>query len=231
MTSALVFLPGLDGFGAAISGFTAALSPEVELIRVGYPPDQPLDYAALEGAARSSLPLGRPFYLLGESFSGPIAISIAASHPPGLKGLILCCSFARNPYPFLAWMRPALALLPLMRPALRLSRLVYGADISQELAGELSAAQDAVSTGALRARLEAVLACDVSAKLPGLSIPILYFRASRDHILPSSAAEKILSAAPHTVIRDFDAPHFLLQAKPVEAAQAVKEFIAAALQR
>ena len=45
--------------------------------------------------------------LLAESFSGPIAIRVAADPPPGLAGVILCGTFAKNPFP---WLRPVRAL-------------------------------------------------------------------------------------------------------------------------
>ena len=95
----VVILPGMDGTGIELTDFVAALAPELEAIVVTYPNDRPMDYAGHEAVARTSLPIDRPFVLLGESYSGPIAISIAASAPPGLIGLVLCCSFARNPHP------------------------------------------------------------------------------------------------------------------------------------
>src|SRR5436309_344825 len=96
---ALVLLPGMHGTGELFAEFTAALGSEHEAIAVSYPQDRPLDYAQLESIVRSRLPADRPFVILGESFSGPIAISIAASAPRGLRGIILCVSFAKNPLP------------------------------------------------------------------------------------------------------------------------------------
>src|SRR5688500_11525020 len=109
---ALVLLPGLDGTGFLFESFVAAIGKSAEVIVVSYPPDNELDYISLEQLVRSRLP-DRPSVLLAESFSGPIAISIAASPPSGLRGLILSCSFARNPVPF-----PALAklLLKILSP-------------------------------------------------------------------------------------------------------------------
>lgn len=103
---ALVLLPGLDGTGRLFVDFVAALGAEVEVTVASYPTDTPLGYAELTAVARSFLPPDQPFFLLAESFSGPIAISIAQSSPPGLLGVALCCSFARNPLPVLAPARP-----------------------------------------------------------------------------------------------------------------------------
>src|SRR5262245_21849903 len=98
---ALVLLPGMDGTAKLPEEFVAALGPTVEATVVSYPTDRAMGYPELESLVRSRLPVDRPYVLLGESFSGPIAISIAGSCPAGLRALILCGSFARNPRPVL----------------------------------------------------------------------------------------------------------------------------------
>src|SRR5215471_17973322 len=98
---ALVVLPGMDGTTAPRADFVAALGPRIEPHLVAYPSDPALGYMELEALVRASLPADRPYLLLGESFSGPIAISIAASRPSHLVGLILCVTFAYNPLPVL----------------------------------------------------------------------------------------------------------------------------------
>src|SRR5690349_144022 len=99
--TALVLLPGMDGTDTLRSEFIAALRPTIEASVVSYPADRAFGYIELEAIAHSKLPTDGPYVLLGESFSGPIAISIAAKHPPGLIGLVLCCSFASTPRPIL----------------------------------------------------------------------------------------------------------------------------------
>src|SRR4051812_12633896 len=102
----LVLLPGMDGTGLMFAPFIAALGPDVDCRVVAYPTDRALDYAEHEAIARAALPGDAPYVILGESFSGPIAIRIAASAPANLMGLVLCCSFARSPQPLLACLRP-----------------------------------------------------------------------------------------------------------------------------
>ena len=97
---ALVLLPGMDGTGlmfGPILPFLEGLDPRV----VRYPAEL-TSYPDCLAFARAQLPLDRPFLLLGESFSGPIAIALAAERPEGLQGLVLCVTFARNPSPGLA---------------------------------------------------------------------------------------------------------------------------------
>ena len=108
----LVLLPGLDGTGDLFAPVVDALGPSVPTQIVRYPLSDASDYATCEAIARAALPTDRSYVLLGESFSGPIAVSIAATAPPGLGGLILCSTFVCNPQPYLRPLRPLLSILP-----------------------------------------------------------------------------------------------------------------------
>jgi pimeloyl-ACP methyl ester carboxylesterase len=102
----------MDGTGELFAPFVAALGAGFEVRTVRYPGDHCGGYRELEEIARQAIPADRPYILLGESFSGPIAISIAASAPGQLRGLVLCCTFARNPRPALAALKPFIGALP-----------------------------------------------------------------------------------------------------------------------
>ena len=90
----LVLLPGLDGTGRLLRNFRDAIGSHTTTILVSYPADRMLDYAALEAFVRSRLPKRKPFVLLAELFSGPIAIGIAARRSCRVarphSGLLLC---------------------------------------------------------------------------------------------------------------------------------------------
>jgi pimeloyl-ACP methyl ester carboxylesterase len=97
----LVLLPGLDGTGILFKPLIAALPPEVSTVVVAYPGEQPLGYAELLPVVLAALPTEHAFVLLGESFSGPLAVMAAATRPPGLVGLVLCATFVQNPHPYI----------------------------------------------------------------------------------------------------------------------------------
>lgn len=223
---ALVLLPGLDGTGCLLSDFANALGPEVEVIVASYPRDIPLGYTELETVARSFLPTDKPFFLLAESFSGPIGIAIAASAPPGLQGLVLCCSFARNPLPMLAPLRSLIGLLPLrFVPNRLLGFFVLGHHASAMKLEALSQTIAQVSETVLRIRAQAALSIDNSADLAHVRVPILYLRASEDRVVSRASAEQVTRLAPHSKVVELPAPHFLLQAQPKEAAGVTMEFM------
>jgi pimeloyl-ACP methyl ester carboxylesterase len=221
----LVLLPGMDGTGSLFSDFIAALEPGFELTVARYPADKVLDYIELEGIARTFLPKNSPYILLAESFSGPIGISIAASSPPGLVGLVLSCSFSRNPRPVLGAFRWLLDLLPETRiPTTVLSALLLGRHSTDHLRSQLSQALDGLSKGVLKARLMAVFEVDISARLAHIKIPILYLQASEDRLVPRSAAVHISRLAPQIRVVALCAPHLLLQTVPSAAAAVVSQF-------
>src|SRR5690349_8341153 len=97
--------PSLDGTGELFAGVT---TPELELTIVEYPRDRPVPRAALIEAILAAVPSEGPVILVGESFSGPLALE-AATRVPRLAGVVLLASFATCPRPrslirLLAWM-------------------------------------------------------------------------------------------------------------------------------
>ena len=221
----VVLLPGMDGTGLLVTEFVATLESAVEVIVVTYPNDVALDYTELEQLVRARLPAGRSFFLMGESFSGPIAISIAASPPPELAGLVLCCSFVRSPRPGLSWFRLLIRILPVSSPGAIANWLLLGRFSSARLRSALAGALAQVSAAALRARLAAVANVDVSPELSTVRVPVLYLRASEDRLVPRSAGDAIKRVLPAAGIAELEGPHFLLQTAPVAAARRVAEFV------
>jgi pimeloyl-[acyl-carrier protein] methyl ester esterase len=223
----LVLLPGLDGTGKLFAEFLEALDPAFNATVIGYPKDVPAGYAELEALVRAGLPADRPFLLLGESFSGPIAIRIAASPPPGLVGLILCGTFARNPFPYLAWARPLAAHLPLKYlPRWARAPLMWGSARPSRAPRQSERAMAGVSAAVIRHRIAALLAVDESAALRRVALPTLVLRATRDWVVSSGATERIMRGILHAQRVDIDGPHLLLQTCAAQCAAAVQSFAA-----
>ena len=222
----LVLLPGMDGTGIFFEDFAAALQPEFKPVIVRYPNDPSLGYAELEAFARAALPHDESFLILGESFSGPIAISIAASNPPGLRGLILCVTFARNPHPLL----PLVAAILKPLPARRVPRFIqrpnlFGRFNSPYLRAKLHNVRSLVSRKTLKSRLEAVASIDVSDKLRCVTVPTLYLHAKNDRVVSRASCDYIRKVRPDVEVAELDAPHLLLQTVPQDAKTAIRDFV------
>jgi pimeloyl-[acyl-carrier protein] methyl ester esterase len=219
-------LPGLDGTGKLFADFLKALDLEVSAQVVPYPPDIPLGYEELEPLVRAALPTRGPFVLLGESFSGPLAIRIAATPPPGLAGLILCVTFASNPYPRLAWARGLAAFLPLKSlPRWLRAPLMWGSASPSKAPRQSERAMAGVAANVIRRRIAALLAVDETATLAAITVPTLVLCATHDRVVSKAATDKIMRGLPHARRVDVDGPHLLLKTRPEECAAAVVEFI------
>jgi pimeloyl-ACP methyl ester carboxylesterase len=222
----VVLLPGLDGSATLFEPFVAALGQQHEVRAISYPSTVPLGYAELEGLVRSSLPKAGPFVVLGESFSGPVAVGLAAEPPPGLLGIVLCCSFARNPRPFLSLLGWVIALVPVkLAPVSLLAVALLGRHSNPYWRSALAEALSPVSAVALRARLRAVLEVNALSRLAKSKVPVLYLRATEDRVVPVSASKSVAQALPSVTIIPIPGPHFLLQVSPEPAAVAVHDFI------
>lgn len=221
----LLLLPGMDGTGIFFEDFAAVARPEFKPIVVAYPNDPKLGYPELEALARRALPLAEPFLILGESFSGPIAISMAASKPPDLVGLILCATFARNPHPLLPLITTIVKPLPALRvPRYIQHRNLFGRFDSPRLRAKLRHLRDLVSANTLKARLEDVAAVDVTEKLLRVAVPTLDLRAKNDRIVSRASGEYIRKVLPGVDVADLDATHLLLQTVPQDAKAAITNF-------
>lgn len=227
-----LLLPGMDGTGALLGDFAAALAPQFRPEVVAYPRDAAWGYDPLTDYVRARLPRDQPFVLLGESFSGPIAIRIAASRPDGLRGLVLCASFARAPSPP-GWRLPASWLgrigtvLPIDRIPTRLTAAaMLGAWASEEWLTRMREVLATLDPAVIRARMQAGSTAEESAALARVACPLLYLRGRHDRLVSRRSWEHIRATLPLANYVELDGPHFLLQAKAVEAAEAIKRAFA-----
>jgi pimeloyl-ACP methyl ester carboxylesterase len=227
-TPTLVLLPGLDGTGDFFQPLLEALGAGVRAHVVRYPVSGAYDYATCRQLVRAELPTDGPYVLLGESFSGPVAISLAAQAPQGLAGIILCCTFAGNPRPRLAFIRPLLPFLPFhgTGSSLRLSRfLVLGRWITPPIRELHQRILSSVPAKTIRSRLEAVADCDVREALASIRLPIMCLVARHDRLIPRAAARLLRQQAPAATLVEIDAPHCLLQCEARQAAAKIREFL------
>lgn len=222
----LVLLPGMDGTGQLFQRFEVALRARTAIATqvIAYPA-APLAYAALEASVRERLPQDRPFIVLAESFSGPLGAALRADPPAGMRALILCCSFVRNPRPVLAPLRHLLGLVPFgAMPGIALRQTLLAPFATPTLQAELAGALAYVPPEVLRQRLRAVIETDATLPFMRGGLPVLYLRARHDRLVPPANALQILRLAPGAQLIDIAAPHMLLQAAPEAAAVAVAAF-------
>jgi pimeloyl-ACP methyl ester carboxylesterase len=227
VTRTLVLLPGMDGGDKLFGPLRAAAPDGVETIAVGYPPGASNGYADLLPAVRARLPTDRPFYLLGWSFSGPLALLAAAERPSGLRGVILAASFVKRPVPYLPGWARHLATPALFRfyPAASRAKALLGGYGTPEVRRLLAEAHALAGPAALACRARATLTIDATDALAACPVPVLYLRARNDGVIPASRADQAARALPSLEIADIDGPHLALVTNPKGAWAALTAFM------
>jgi pimeloyl-ACP methyl ester carboxylesterase len=213
----------MDGTGLMFGPFLGVVEGlDAQVLR--YPPEL-TTYPDCIAFARTQLPVDRPFLLLGESFSGPVAIALAAEQPKGLLGLVLCCTFARSPHPGLGWAAPLVRALPSFRMSHWLIRyLLLGTWATKALMALADRLGTVVPAATMKARLLAVVAVDQTPQLGQLQVPVLALCATQDRLVPKASDRWTRAHLPGLETLLIPGPHWLLQARPEATARAIEAF-------
>jgi pimeloyl-ACP methyl ester carboxylesterase len=223
-----LLLPGIDGSGRLFAPLLAAeprgLVPEV----VSYPPDRALGYGELAAMVRERLPRG-PFALVAESFSGPVAVRLAAERPRGLCALVLAATFLHDPLAPL--LRPVRALagarlFGLGMPAAVVRHLMAGPDAPGAIVEEVQAAVAAVSPAVMAHRAAESFRVDVREEFARVEVPILWLAPLRDRLVRTTAAEEARAIRPDVELACLEAPHMILQRCPHASLARIEELLA-----
>ena len=228
----LVLMPGLDGTDIFFQPLLAALPDTVERIVIRYPDHGPQDYPSLLAQLRARLKDVPAYHLLGWSFSGPLALMLAAAEPRKVRGVILAASFVRSPHPWLAGLGPWLAwpLVWLWRAARRVP-LWLGRSRGDALRQAKSRTWREVNARVLAARLRVIARVDVRAELQACQAPLLYIMSATDVIVPHRQVREITRLQPAVRLARIPGHHQALYTHPAEAVRAMEAFWAALPQR
>jgi len=199
---------------------------------IPYPTDVPLAYPDLEEIIKHALPSEGNFAILAESYSGPIAVRIAAKNPRGLRALILVGTFVTTPrrlYPGVATPLMYLASATPM-PYWVIRRFLLGSDSSVTQIQEFRSVIDLVRPAVLAKRLRDTLRVDVREELKSCACPILFVVATEDKLVPARAWKQARETRGDIEFVQIRGPHLLLQAKPGLVANRVDRFLGDLLQ-
>lgn len=221
----LVLLPGLNGTEGLFQPLLENTPAGFDIICIAYPTHEKQSYSQLTSYVLSRLEgIQGDYFLLGESFSGPISIFISSVKPKGLLGTILVATFISA---------PSLKIGRLLPWALgfRLAKWLYSLRIGMSrrkniplLKAQLRELQR-VPPEVMVFRIDEVFLVDVEKQLRECTVPLVYFRGKYDFVVPSWNVRKILAANPRVKVVEFNTQHFLLQSAPTEAWGAIAEFI------
>lgn len=222
----LVALPGMDGTGVLLEAFTDALGDRLPSRRVAYPREA-WSYAELERLVEEELAgdSEEGFILLAESFSGPIALRLAAKQTLGLRALVLAVTFAEAPpSPLLPIVTKIPSELMMMEyvPCWAACGVMLNTDSPEGARDRFCQVIKEVSPQAVSRRLEEVRRLEPPAR--PIDVPALYIQANNDRILPRSALDGVRRALPQLEVFRLPGPHLVLSASPDRCAERVLEF-------
>ncbi len=223
----LILLPGLDGTEVFFQPLLASLPQSVRPLVVCLPTSGANEYVDLLALVRNAVTKIPECYVLGWSFSGPLALMLAAAESNKVRGVILAATFVRSPHPRLARWRFA-ACTPVIW-TIRVSRRAPGwlsrrpSDPVHRAKAETWAR---VRTHVIAARVRALLTVDARESLRHCRQPILYLAGSSDRVVPFHHAKEIVRLQPSVQVHTIEGPHMALYTNPEATAQAILQFIA-----
>jgi pimeloyl-ACP methyl ester carboxylesterase len=226
-TMSLLLLPGLDGTGNLFDPLIRNLPAWIKPVVVSYPEDKPYGYQELKAIVSRSLPINDDFVILGESFSGPLAVMAAAGRPKGLAGLILCASFVKKPFKLIpSWMR-LFSVGPIYQlwPASIKIRAMLGRGRYGELVENALDAIKAVRPNVIAERVKAILTVDVEQDFVRVDVPILYLTSRKDHLIKKYNLAGMKTLKPNLTVAEIDTQHFVLQLEPKKSAVKIERFM------
>ena len=220
----IVLLPGLDGTGMLFERLQQQLPADAVCVTVvAYPADPSMtyrDYAALVTAIVGS----RRVVLLGESFSGPVAVMVAAAMPDQVRGLMLSATFLQSPWP--GWLvRLASRFNPIAAPNSLRDIVLMGRRRDAELSSQISAIVAGMPAGIRASRMIEVSRIDVRAEFSRLTCPILALHDAADWIVPKRQLEVAIRNKRDARVVIIYGAHMVLQTQPRLAAQHILKFV------
>lgn len=219
----IVLLPGLDGTGDLFERVAELLARDVTVTIVRYPPDPLLGYAGYAEIVRKVIG-DRNVFLLGESFSGPVAIMVSRQLQKQVQGLVLAATFVKSPWPAYL-IRRATHVDPRRTPRGIRDAILMGSYGDEELRKKVEEIVQTLRRSVRNARLRAVAGVDVRADFARVACPILALHGRRDWVVRKSIMQKAVCDKGRARMIVIPGAHMLLQTRPAEAAAEIIHFI------
>ena len=194
---------------------------------VRYPTQKPCSYADLFPLVKEATSGLERFVVLGESFSAPLAVRLAASNLSNLAGLVISAGFVCNPFPNHGFFLRAVArpmVFRLSPPDFVLEYYSLGPFPPSDLKQRVRRAVRSVRPRVLAGRVQEILSCDVREDLARVKVPIMYLQAADDRLVRSGCFDQVRKIQRSVVLVSLPGPHMILQREPRVCADATVKF-------
>ena len=223
----LLLLPGLDGTEIFFQPLLGALPASIRPVVVRYPLTGDNGYDELLAVIRRAAAGIPEYYVLGWSFSGPLALMLAVAEPERVRGVILAATFVRPPHAWLRWTGFALVgpVVWSWRVLRRLPLWLFR-PCRDPVRSAKTQTWSRIPAGVLARRLRLVAGVDARAALRAGRAPMLYLASSHDPVVPRHNVDEILFERPSVQVVTIKGWHLAMYTNPRPAAQAIIQFIA-----
>lgn len=225
----LVLFPGLDGTGKLFEPFIREYPDPSRVTVIHYPMDRHIPFQQLRDYIVPLLPKGKPLVILGESYSGPVVLSLAASGDIDVQKIILVATFAKYPgsllKTFSQWL-PLSLLFRLPIPDFILRHYCFGNADSKILRTLLRDSVRLNNPDVLAMRAREGASVDVTELLSAIKVPCLYIAASNDRLVPAKAIDHLKRHLSGLDVVTLPGSHFILQTQPEACFDVVNGFMA-----
>lgn len=222
----LVLLPGLDGTDVFFRPLLAALPKWIAPLIVQFPTSGANEYPDLLMMVRNMLADAPHYYVLGWSFSGPLALMLATAEQEKVRGVVLASTFVCPPRRIFAQLRWA-ALTPtvwLIRVGKRLP-VWLSRRSTDRLRQDKTETWKRVTARTIAARIRTLLAVDARDLLKRCPCPVLCVAGRDDGIVPYHNVEEMARVRESIRVRTITGEHFAIYTNPAGASEAITEFI------
>jgi pimeloyl-ACP methyl ester carboxylesterase len=217
----IVLLPGLNGTRDLFKPLVDKAPSHFNILTVAFPAQESYSYQQLtEYVLEKISHFEGGFILLGESFSGPLALFVAQTKPYSLKGVILAATFVTAPNIKIARFLP-------WAFGFRLAKFVgslFCKNQPKSVLGLVFNELTKLNPQVLAERIQAIFSVNAEAALKECSVPIMYFLGKNDFVVPRQNLDRVLAIRSDVKVIEFNTDHFLLQSAPAEAWNAICEF-------
>lgn len=215
-TITTLVLPGLDGTDLLLDRFQRLAPPDYEVTVLALPDDSTAGYSELCDHFSETVASAGKCVLIGESFSGPLAVLLAQRHPNVVIHLVLVATFVVSPVPFVARWIPWPLFFRFPLPSFAARRFMLGpADGS--LVNLLQRAVSTVSPRTLTRRMRAVIKVDVSDQFRQLTCPVTCICPTNDALVSERCLTTMSELREDVILKRIEGPHLILQTQPEQA--------------
>jgi len=218
----LIFLPGLDGTGELFEPLLNELPKHIETMVISYPSNRLFTYKELTNLVILSLPKDENFMLVAESFSGPIAYTIAKTKPKKLISIIFVATFLNNPRPailnFLIKV-PFQYMLKIPIPLFVLKSIFFTNDTDKSILLNFQQILKSISIKTIAYRIKQIAL--LNKPLNKINMDVYYILAKNDKLVPYKVLKLFQKLFNNVQIYSINSGHLVLQSLPLECADII----------